>query len=95
MWLVSSCPTASAIMILTAPLAGRVCTRTTCARLCVGYGGVKMSQTDGALKDAQSDGGGRCTNGVARAVWKGEVPDQAKSQGKLPGGGTFHLGFGG
>ena len=30
-----------------------------------------MSQINGALKVAQSDGGGRCTNRVARAVWKG------------------------
>lgn len=30
-----------------------------------------MSQINGALKVTQSDEGGRCTNRVAGAVWKG------------------------
>lgn len=83
-------PHPSTNMILTTPMAARVCART----LCVGRGGPKMNKTNGAL----SLMGGQMPKHSSQGCVEGslrEVPAQPKDQRKLPRGGTWHLGFGG
>ena len=54
-----------------------------------------MSQINGSLKVAQSDGGGRCSSQGCVEGSLEEVPAHTKGRGKFPGGGTFHLRFSG